>query len=532
MAGLLVFLAAAAHAEGTMTLYSCHDPSGRPVGTTGWVKNGGGSLRDECARQPGGSLIAEATDSSPANWVLTAAPGTIFSDFVADACMTSGPFGLTWFYAGAGEALTELRATNGAQSFGCQTSNPIATSGTNITQALFRVLCLGSCEARVRLRAFKATVVDSRPPTVADVRGSLVNSVIQDGAEGVTFNARDVGVGVYRTVARIRDRGIGTWRDVKAAPVATAGPCTAFSDPGKLEFTSPQPCPLAVVGASLTLQPDDIPVGEYDLAVVVVDAAGNETPVLTPRPYTVPAPPLTTFPASAPPADEHSPPVDRVGNATQPADATAAAGPSLARLSITSPLGRLASAKAFRVTGRLLDRDGNPIAHARVQIATRGFLPKPRSSFGGWAPLGEAETDTAGEFRAQIPAGASRSIQVTYADVAAQVNLSVPAQITVRARNTRVRNGHSAVLRGRVLGPIPSGGVPVGLEVRDGSRWIPVATTRRWVKTSRTGRFSLTYRFRRTFNATTYRVRVVADEDSASEYARGASHAVDVRVRP
>jgi hypothetical protein len=146
--------------------------------------------------------------------------------------------------------------------------------------------------------------------------------------------------------------------------------------------------------------------------------------------------------------------------------------------------------------------------------------------------LGEAETDTAGEFRAQIPAGASRSIQVTYADVAAQVNLSVPAQITVRARNTRVRNGHSAVLRGRVLGPIPSGGVPVGLEVRDGSRWIPVATTRRWVKTSRTGRFSLTYRFRRTFNATTYRFRVVADEDSAFEYARGASHAVDVRVRP
>jgi hypothetical protein len=296
-----------------------------------------------------------------------------------------------------------------------------------------------------------------------------------------------------------------------------------------LEFTSPEPCPLSVDGLSLTLEPGAVPVGEHELTVVVTDAAGNETAVLAPRPYTVPAPPLTTFPASAPPADE----LDPVSIPAQPANAepAAVAGPTLARLSITSPVSPLASAKAFRLTGRLLDRDGGPIAHVRVQIATRGYLPKPRSSFGAWVPLGQAETDANGEFRARVPAGASRSVQVTYADVAAQVNLSVPAQITVQARKTQVRNGRSAVLRGRVLGPIPSGGAPVGLEVRDGRRWLPVATTRRWVKTSRTGGFKLSYRFRRTFNATTYRFRVVADEDSAFQYSRGASRVVDIRVR-
>jgi hypothetical protein len=303
-----------------------------------------------------------------------------------------------------------------------------------------------------------------------------------------------------------------------------------LSESGTLEFTSPQPCPLSVDGLSLTLEPGDVPVGEHELTVVVTDAAGNETAVLAPRAYTVPAPPLTTFPASAPPAAE----LDPVSGPAQSADTApvAVTGPSLARLSITSPISPLASAKPFRLTGRLLDRDGSPIAHVRVQIATRGYLPKPRSSFGAWLTLGQVETDANGEFRAQVPAGASRSVQVTYADVAAQVNLSVPAQITVQARKARVRNGRSAVLRGRVLGPIPPGGTPVGLEVRDGRRWIPVATTRRWVKTTRTGRFTLTYRFRRTFNATTYRFRVVADEDSAFQYSRGTSRAVDIRVRP
>src|SRR5690349_16495682 len=96
--GALLGLAASAQA-GTMTLYSCHDPVGRPLTGAGWVAEGTGSLRDECARQPNGALIAELPGSAPGGWTLTAAPGTAFGSFSAQACMNSGPFGFTWFYS-------------------------------------------------------------------------------------------------------------------------------------------------------------------------------------------------------------------------------------------------------------------------------------------------------------------------------------------------------------------------------------------------------------------------------------------------
>ena len=51
-----------------------------------------------------------------------------------------------------------------------------------------------------------------------------------------------------------------------------------------------------------------------------------------------------------------------------------------------------------------------------------------------------------------------------------------------KARAKRIRNGETAVVTGRVHGSIPPGGVLVALEVREPGRWIPVATTRRWVQ--------------------------------------------------
>ena len=108
----------------------------------------------------------------------------------------------------------------------------------------------------------------------------------------------------------------------------------------------------------------------------------------------------------------------------------------------------------------------------------------------------------------------------------------VPAQVTVRPNRTRIRNGKSVVLSGRVAGPIPAGGVLVAMEVREPGRWIPVATTRRWVRTRASGTFTLSYRFLRTFRPATYRFRIVADEDSAFQYGRGASRAVNIHVRP
>ena len=514
---------------GTMTLYSCRTPTGRAMGTTGWTSDGGGTKRDDCDRQPASALVIEQPSSAPGGWVFTAAPNTTLESFEANACLSSDAFGFTWFYDGTDSTLREVASTQPNQSLGCQGSNIIRGGGPLQRRAAFYAFCLGSCQASVQLRWFKAIIGDSAPPVVSGVRGSLVTSVTQDGPETVTFDARDVGVGVFRAIALARDSGTEDYREIAAATAFSAR-CKPVAETVDLhEFAAPQPCPLVANALSLTLEPGVLPVGEHEMKVVVEDAAGNQTSVLEPRTYTVPAPPVTTFPASAPPAD----PEEIEVPSPAPAPASAARPPTLARLSITSPQARpLLSAGAFRLTGRLLDGSGNPIAHVRVQISTRAFLPKPRSSVGSWAPFGGAETDASGAFRATIPAGPSRSVLVSYNDISAQADVSVAAQISVRARSTRVRNGHSAVLSGRVLGPLPAGGAPVGLEVREGKRWIPVATTRRWVKTSKSGRFELAYHFRRTRQPATYRFRVVADEDSAFQYTRGASRAIDIHVRP
>jgi hypothetical protein len=232
-------------------------------------------------------------------------------------------------------------------------------------------------------------------------------------------------------------------------------------------------------------------VGTHDVRVVVEDAAGNRADVLTERPYVVAAPVPT----------------------------------SQLRL-------RVAGA---RLTGRLLDLASRPLGREEVVIEARGFLPKAGVAIGPWLAVGKAVTRADGGYSFSIPRGPSRVLRVRHpagASSSLEARVVAAARVTARARRARIRNGTSAVIRGRVTGPIPDGGVRVGLEVRSRGRWIPVATSRRWVRTRPSGTYTLSYRFRNTFSPTTYRFRVVADEDSAFQYTRGASRPVSVRVRP
>src|SRR6201999_3101708 len=64
LAVLIAGTQSASGEAGTMTLYSCHTPSGRTVGTAGWslVSAFGAPTRllssDDCAKGPSGTLIA------------------------------------------------------------------------------------------------------------------------------------------------------------------------------------------------------------------------------------------------------------------------------------------------------------------------------------------------------------------------------------------------------------------------------------------------------------------------------------------
>ena len=535
---------------GTMTLYSCHTPSGRAVSADAWKPSGNpGYVSDDCATRGSGSLSANfgVTPEDDRGWTLTAASGTAITSFEVRAC---GQIGGTEdaslvFSQRSDDAENRLAFTAAPRSaIGCVGSRPwyanagnvVRGGGESVRSVSAVASCRRSCESNVILEisSFRAEISDFSPPGGVAVSGSLSTSAVQTGAEQLTFSAKDEGVGVYRAVVEAQINRAGDWREIVSAPVRPGTECTPVRETAKLyEFASAAPCPTTV-SSSLTLEKGALPVGLHDLRVRLEDAAGNSSMLVGARPYEVPGPPNTLAPVTVDEPETIAPsPLGAVTPAAAPA-----APPSTARISITAPrVRKLASARAFEIAGVLVDLAGTPIPRAVISVQTRAFLPKPATAAGPWSRLGDAVTDEKGRFHAAVPAGPSRTVLASYAtpglsDAVATADVTAPASITVRAVSTRVRNGNSVVFRGQLAGPVPNAGVPVSLEVHDPTRWIPVATTQRRVRTASSGKFTLTYRFLRTFESTKYRFRVIADEDSAFPYRRGTSRPITIHVRP
>ncbi len=504
----LALLAGPAHA-GSMTLYSCHTPGGRTVPTHGWTLMGvpdQGAGADRCATGTTGTLFVSAASGLVYQrwWRMTAPEDTTFASFAIGVCGRSVAESFTAIYRDN----QPLRSGLDGATMGCVGPAPwccgddnVVRGGPGVREIWAMVQCRSVCPVAPTLdvSTFRADVSDPAPPSGTNLRGALATDATLSGPAQLVFDAADKGVGVFRAVAEARIGGVGEWREVATAPVETGGTCTPLGETGYLyEFTAPRPCPLRVADATLTVA---LPPGRHDLQVRLEDAAGNSTMLLQ-RVYTVLEP-------------------------------VVAAVPPRGRLTLTGPRARrLRSAGPYRLSGRLLDESGKPIANAVVGVQTRAFLPKARTPVGSWVAAPSTTTNASGRFSARIPAGASRSVLLTYNGTSLQADLTVPAQVSLRAKRTRLRNGDAVVFTGRVAGPIPRGGVVMSLEARENGRWTTVPTTRRWVRTSRTGEFRLSYRFRRTFRPATFRFRAVAGGDSAFRYATGASRTIAVRVRP
>jgi hypothetical protein len=541
-----------------MVLYSCHAPSGRAVGTGGWTLITGGMTprlrtEDACAKGPSGTLIAQiggtgnTQNVGSIGWEFVAAPDTALATVDVVACgrtLSSGATAGLYHGPRIGSYLGPFASATGGW-LGCDSdvdwftnTAPLRNSRPDGARLLVSAGCLqlppplppGMCNevaglvSRIELHRLRGEIRDDIRPIVVGVRGPLASNVSHAGVETVAFDATDKGVGVFRGVVEVRVNAAGPWREMASTQVSPSTTCRPLRETSYLyEFDSPRPCPLAAPNAALSFDNALLPAGQHELRVVLEDAAGHRSDVIPPRVHFVPE-------RTAPAASMALPAASNGGGATR-----------AALLTITAPgRRRLPSAGAFRLAGRLRDTDGRPVAAATLSISSRPYSPRAGAPFGPWTPVGEVVTDGDGVYRARIPKGASRSLLVTYKahpddagpSGTAQIDLNAPAQVTIRAKRARLRNGQTAVIRGRVAGPIPEGGVLVGLEAREPGRWVPVATSRRWVRTRPSGTFTLSYRFRRTFRPTTYRFRVVADEDSAFQYGRGASRAISIRVRP
>jgi hypothetical protein len=174
-----------------------------------------------------------------------------------------------------------------------------------------------------------------------------------------------------------------------------------------------------------------------------------------------------------------------------------------------------------------------PIRDAQILLATTGAAELTSDR---WVQSG-----LDGSFSCILPAGSDRTITasyVSYSDdpgpsVRTSVAVSVSAPIELRIEPRTILNGRWVHWHGRLLGgPVPSQGVSVLTEVKEGHRrWMPfdevVATG-----SGNDATFAYRYRFRRTTTTTTYTFRAALPATGAGgyPYSFGASNEVRVRV--
>jgi hypothetical protein len=170
------------------------------------------------------------------------------------------------------------------------------------------------------------------------------------------------------------------------------------------------------------------------------------------------------------------------------------------------------------VSGRLLDRDGAPLAGRDVTVVEQ---------FGAGALIDRrvrvVSTDSRGAWTSVLPPGPSRTLTVAFAGTARFAALEqVAGQLTVRSRASfrtsreRVAEGGRVVFAGRIghyAARMPAGGKLIELQVRESAgRW---NTVREAFHTEASGRYRLGYRFGRFYESDArfrFRVKVAREQ--------------------
>jgi hypothetical protein len=362
----------------------------------------------------------------------------------------------------------------------------------------------------VYLFAADVTLEQTAGPTASGVGGELASAPTVAGTRDVAFSASDPGAGVYeaqfvvdgQVVQRtVLDENGGRCRDVGQAT------------DGLPAFLYMQPC-LASLSVDVGLDTTKIANGAHKLVVEVLDAAGNQAPVLDRQIIVAnPVAPGTPGPANG---------------------INASAGATLAvrwsrtkRASLT-----IGYAQPSSVSGRLTAPGALPIAGAQVEVLSL-------ASYAGAKPalIGRPRTAPDGSFALRLSAHMpSSDVRFIYS---AHVGDAVPAvtrtlRLNVRAglklhivpRTASV--GRSIWFTGRLVGgPVPRDGKQLILEARSpGGPWIEFKV----VRSDARGRYRAAYRFKFPGPAT-YQFRVRSEVESDYPFAAGSSPALSVRER-
>jgi hypothetical protein len=316
------------------------------------------------------------------------------------------------------------------------------------------------------------------------------------GVQPVSIAATDRGGGVYQGAIEV-DGNVVTRQTLDTNNGRCAPP-----------YGTPAPCPLSASG-TLALDTTGLADGAHQVRLLVSDVAGN----------TAVWGPLTITTANA--ACNLSP---TGTGATLAASFPARHKHGKRRHKITARYGR-----GVRVDGTLSASDGHPLAGADVCVLT-----EPDGPGDALQGAGSLTTNGNGQFTTMLPSGPSRTIWFVHRTgdgaVSARLHVATRPQVHLRPARRHLRNGQRLILRGRVPGPIPAGGVIVQLKTWRAEKhsWQVFSNPH----TRSDGRFTGTYWFTRVPPGTfRYRIKAVVPTQSSYPYAVGWSRVVAVRVR-
>jgi hypothetical protein len=389
--------------------------------------------------------------------------------------------------------------------------------------------------ARFDIYAGTFQLEDVETPAVTNVSGDAVSDSVWSGSTAVSVSANDAGGGVYRLGVEVDGQLRGRW-------YMAGGTCRPFAGTER-HFLSPRPCPTTV-STSLPIATADLPDGKHVVRIFVEDVAGNQATVYGPTTKT-----LRTSPSGG--GDGPGAGGGGTGDTTAPGgparpggDGPRDPGPlngtpavSDARLRAQWQ-GRESSTRAVAyngrpvITGQLTTPTGQPITGAFIRATiTRRARNSPAFE------RNSLKTDSSGRFRWRMPRGvSSQSIRLSYhqrvfdmTPVATRtLRLDVAAGVRLRLDRKAVRRGQAVRLTGVVVGrPMPKLGKVVELQARNaGGRWITFKT----VRSSKGGRFSATYRFRKAGPAR-FQMRARARRSGDYPYGTGSSPVRRIAVR-
>jgi len=489
----------------TYDVHACRLPNGTAAPALGWAATGpstpGAVLSINC---PGGAMTGRPADGTHAAGTLhgfyfDAPAGTTIAGFdsASEGVVTTtlgGPPPWNWNYGTWGTVADTGRFADIAIS--CGNCGPFNAAWDNplpvgLSRIIFGLECdkyrLGACPANgshFTLRRVALHVEDLKPPQVLAGSGTLLDTTAPlRGERNLTLQLRDVGGGLLKT--RIDVDG----QRLMEQPIADLrGTC-------KPPFVAPVPCNTAAT-VDLPIDTTRLSDGAHELSVRVFDATGVNSAVYGPIRVVI----------------------DNVADPVPPGRLSC---PRNAAMAVTRRLEH--RVVRFGALTWLTGRVTGPSS------ALRGATVALVDSSGVRMPVPVARIRRHGRFKLRLRPVRQGQFRPVLLSTAAQpqacgrkVSLKVRAGLRFSVVPERLRNGQTMTMTGQLRAlPVPATGKAVAIQAR--AKGAPSWTTVSLVRSDPRGRFKYRYRFRRTFERTTYEFRAVAPKERSYPYLAGSS---------